>query len=129
MRLVLLVVVAVLTVGLVPIAAQKRAGKTMSDLYNKDDSGACIPLGKPFSGTVVKRNYAENEITLVGFVLREPGDERSFLNVDYEYVAGKGRFIPAELLEVIKVGNRIKVWVYGCGASGRLMYLDKVQKL
>lgn len=127
MRLFLLLIV--IAISGFPIAAQKSAGKTMSDLYNKDDSGACMALGKPFAGTVVKRNYADDEITLVGFVLREPGDERTFLNIDNEYVAGKGHFVPDELLEIIKVGKRVKVWVYECGASGRLMYLDKVQRL
>lgn len=119
----------VIAVSAFPIAAQKRSGMTMSDLYDKHDSGACMALGKPFSGTVIKRNYADDEITLIGFVLREAGDTRTFLNIDHERVAGKGHFVPDQLLEILKVGVRVKVWVYGCGASGRLMYLDKVQRL
>jgi len=103
---------------------------SMADLYNKDDGGACYPLKPPtLSGTVVKRQYDEDEITLIGFVLKEPGDDRTFVNVDHEYVGKKGRFVPEELLQFVKPGNRVKIWVYGCGASGRLLMLEKIQIL
>ena len=118
-----------------PISAQTSKGgttpkTTMSDLYNKDDGGACYPRETPtLSGTIIKRQYDDDELTLIGFVLRSRGDKRTYVNIDHEYVSGKGRFVPEELLQLVKPRKQVKIWVYGCGASGRLLMLEKIQSL
>ncbi len=101
----------------------------MIDLYDKSSDAYCLELPKPIVGTVLNRKFDEDELTLVGFVIREKTDERSFVNIDTDYVAGKGRFVPSELSSVLMKGKRISIGVYGCGAAGALFYLDSLKEL
>lgn len=132
-----LTVFLLLSFAATTMLAQTKKGTTtakpkasMSDLYNKDDGGACYPVKPPsLSGTILKRQYDEDEMTLIGFVIKDRGDDRTFVNIDHEYVGGKGRFVPEELLQIVKPGKRVKIWAYGSGASGRLLMLEKLQSL
>jgi hypothetical protein len=102
---------------------------TLSDLYDKDSEAYCLELPQPIIGTIVSRKFDDEELTLIGFTIREKTDERTFVNIDTEYVSGKGRFVPTELSSILSKGKRVKIRVYGCGAAGALFYLDKVQEL
>lgn len=101
----------------------------MTDLYDKTSDDYCLELPKPKLGTIVSRKFDGNEITLNSFVIREKTDERSFVNIDTEYVAGKGRFVPNQLSSLLVKGKRVSIGVYGCGAAGALFYLDGVKEL
>jgi hypothetical protein len=101
----------------------------LSNLYNSDDPSQCRELPQPIIGTIVSRKFDDDELTLVGFTIREKNDERTFVNIDAEYVASKGRFIPVQLSSILGKGKRIKFRVYGCGASGALFMLDRVTAL
>lgn len=79
-----------------------------------------------FTGTVVKRNFAEDEITLVSFVLREPDDNRIYINVDSEFLREKGRYELSETTSALSLKRNVKVGVYGCGASGLFFWLESV---
>lgn len=95
---------------------------TMSDLASTD---VCVGPTKhsiPVDGVIVKREFDPNEITLIGVVVREKDDQRHFVNIDSEYVAGKGRFVPSELSSILTTGRRVKIWVYGCGAAGMMFW-------
>jgi hypothetical protein len=106
----------------------RAADAELSNLYNKD-SGYYCEEKQNIVGTIVSRKFSDDELTLVGFVIRVKDDERSFVNIDAEYVAGKGRFIPRQLSTMLEKGKRVKIQVYGCGASGALYFLDKVAVL
>jgi hypothetical protein len=101
----------------------------LSNLYNTDDPAQCRELPQSIIGTIVSRKFDDDELTLIGFTIREKNNERTFVNIDAEYVAGKGRFIPGQLSSILGKGKRIKVRVYGCGASGTLFMLDRVTGL
>ena len=94
----------------------------MSDLASPD---VCVDPTKhsaPVEGVIVKRDFDADEITLTGVTVREANDERYFVNIDNEYVASKGRFVPRELSSILTKGRRVKIWVYGCGASGMMFW-------
>jgi hypothetical protein len=80
-----------------------------------------------FSGTIVKRNFDEDEITLSGFVLRESDDNRIYVNVDHEYLSNKGRFELSNLASTLTLNRRVKISVYGCGTAGALFWLYSLQ--
>jgi hypothetical protein len=99
----------------------------MSDLASQD---VCVDPTKhsvPVDGVIVKRNFDADEITLIGVTVREANDERYFVNIDNEYVASKGRFVSSELSSILTKGRRVKIWVYGCGASGMMFWARTVK--
>ncbi|HEX8131059.1 MAG TPA: hypothetical protein VF527_18300 [Pyrinomonadaceae bacterium] len=101
----------------------------LSSLYNTNDPGQCLELPQSIIGTIVSRKFDDDEVTLIGFTIREKNDERSFVNIDAEYVAGKGRFIPSQLSSILGKGKRVKIRLYGCGAAGLTFFLDRVTAL
>ena len=89
--------------------AKKVAVAEMSDLANPD---VCVDPTKhsvPVDGVIVKREFDADEITLIGVTVREANDERYFVNIDSEYLAGKGRFVPRELSSILTKGRRVKI--------------------
>lgn len=111
-----------------PVVIKKAARVvTMSDLASKH---VCVDPTKhtvPVDGVIVKRNFDDNEMTLIGVVVREKDDQRYFVNIDSEYVAGKGRWVPSELSSILTKGRRVKIWVYGCGAAGMMFWARTVK--
>ncbi|MDQ3801377.1 MAG: hypothetical protein M3384_18295 [Acidobacteriota bacterium] len=99
----------------------------MTDLASPD---VCVDPTKhsaPVDGVIVKREFDADEIMLTGVTVREANDERYFVNIDTEYVASKGRFVPRELSSILTKGRRVKIWVYGCGASGMMFWARAVK--
>ncbi len=99
----------------------------MSDLTSDEICFEPDKSSQPYVGTIVKRRFDDDEITLAGIILREANDERYFINIDTEYVSNKGRFIPRELSSILTLNRKVKIWVYGCGASGSMLFISKVQ--
>jgi len=99
----------------------------MSDLASRDVCVDPVKQAVPIDGVIMKRNFDENEMTLIGVVVREKDDQRYFVNIDSEYVAGRGRWVPSELSSILSKGRRVKIWVYGCGAAGMMFWARTVK--
>ncbi len=107
----------------------KKVARTM-ELSNLATPEVC---GNPefaekysYAGTVVKREFADNEVWLNGVVISDADDKRIFINIDEEQVAGLGSFMPRELSSLLTKGRRVKIWVYACG---RTLYAYRIKTL
>ena len=99
------------TSGKKSVTAKKPvAVVTMTDLASKDVCTDPETHKIPVDGVVVKRNFADDEMTLIGVVIREKDDRRYFVNIDSDYVAGKGHYVPFELSSILTKGRRVKIW-------------------
>jgi len=92
------------------------------------DADGCLKRG-PYVGTLMQRKFDDDEITLIGFVLRESKDERIYINLDDEQI---NRMVLADrghISTFLTKGKRLKVWAYACGAAGRVLYADRIVAL
>jgi hypothetical protein len=96
--------------------------KTVEGCYKSDSDSDYI-----YEGTIVKRNFADNEITLLSIVLSDSNDERSYINIDDEQIKLMGLADHASFSSFLGKGKRVKVWVYRCGAAGRIIYADTIK--
>jgi hypothetical protein len=62
--------------------------RVLKDLADEDVCGAKADASEVYSGIVVKREFAEDEMRLSGFVFRMEKDKRVFINLDYEHISG-----------------------------------------
>lgn len=46
------------------------------------ETNGCVRYPQPIAGTIVRREFDDDEITIVGIVLREANDERTYINID-----------------------------------------------
>jgi hypothetical protein len=79
-----------------------------------------------YIGTIIKREFDDSELHLSGFVIRDAKDQRTFINIDTEHVAGLARSAPEELSSFLTKGKRVKVWVYRCR---RILYAHKIKPM
>lgn len=93
-----------------------------------DEQGACARTR--FSGRVAQRRFDPAIGTkLTGITIESRDGTRDFINV--EIPAGTEafdqRWIAQGLQKLTTEGRRVTVAVLGCGAAGRVMYLDGIQ--
>src|SRR4051812_19463650 len=62
--------------------------EVLKDLADEDVCGTKADSSETYSGTVMKRDFAEDELRLSGFVLRMTDDSREYINLDYEHISG-----------------------------------------
>ena len=89
------------------------------------DSEGCLKRG-PYIGTLVQRKFDEDEITLIGFVLRDSKDQRTYINLDDEQIDRMLIVDRGYVSRFLAKGTRIKVWAFACGAAGRVLYADRI---
>jgi aspartyl protease family protein len=80
-------------------------------------------------GKVVKPSYANNGVTVNGFVLESADGRRSFINVYFDDgidLADLG-WITQGLQTLLRAGNSIQGSIQVCGASGRILNLDTIR--
>jgi hypothetical protein len=98
--------------------------KELSGLFTDKD---CQPA--PIQGKVVKRDFAENGVSLSGFVLEEKDGSRTFVNVaipDDLDMVDLG-YVTQGLQTLIREGRNIHGMVRACGAAGRVLTLESVR--
>jgi S1-C subfamily serine protease len=84
------------------------------------------------SGSVVKREFDERGLSMRGIVLQEADGDRTFINVNQVAVAGPEvsmvarAWIHTGLRTLLAEGQRVRLGVKLCGASGRVIMLDEV---
>jgi hypothetical protein len=99
----------------------------LSGLSSPCDPNAGIAL---FQGTVVKRDFASNEIDLKGFVIELADGSREYINVnDLPEDLGTTQlsWIVPGLQTLLHEGRRIRGTMLLCGASGGVHNLDSVK--
>jgi len=70
----------------VPKYGGSRRNPRLIELSNMaGDSEGCVKRG-PYIGTLVQRKFDDDQITLIGFVLRDSKDQRTFINLDDEQI-------------------------------------------
>ena len=92
------------------------------------DSEGCVKRG-PYIGTLVQRKFDDDEISLIGFVLRGSKDQRTYINLDDEQIDRMLMVDRGYVSLFLAKGKRLKVWAYACGAAGRVLYADRIVAL
>jgi hypothetical protein len=82
-----------------------------------------------FEGTIVKREFSDNEIAIIGIVIRDENDERTYINIDDEQRERMDMPTLRNLSSFLGKDKHVKVWVYRCGAAGGVMVADKIKLL
>lgn len=133
-KLLLLYVCTLLTVDCLaqteklPTAEFNKKGMyELSNLYSEKDG--CYKHEEPFQGTIVKREFAEDELTIIGLVLMDENDNRTYINIDSEQVKKLSRAAYSNLSSFLGKGKQMEIWVYGCGASESVLIADKMKLL
>jgi hypothetical protein len=93
------------------------------------DMEDCDRQRTPYVGTIVKRQFDEDEVTIIGIVIREPNDTRAFINLDIEQLDRLPLSDRAHLSSFLGMRKRVKVWTYSCGAAGRVLYAYRIKAL
>ena len=94
--------------------------------------GAMGPLS-PINGKIVKRNFADNGLKLIGIVIETRSGERLFINIlAFEYLEedmvdlADRSWIVQGLQTLLRQEINISGQVQTCGAAGRVFVLDSV---
>lgn len=134
--LILVLILAVTLVALAQSSARPNAryGGTRGNprliefSHLAGSSDGCVKRG-PFIGTLVQRKFDDDEITLIGFVVRDAKDQRTYINLDDEQIDRMLMVDRDYLSSFLAKGKRLKVWAYACGAAGRVLYADRIVAL
>lgn len=97
--------------------------EVLKELANEDVCGAEADASEIYSGTIIKREFAEDEMRLSGFVLRMEKDNRVFINLDYEHISGLAASASSDLSEWLIKDRKVKVYVYRCR---RILYAYRI---
>jgi hypothetical protein len=99
----------------------------LSGLSSPCDTNAPIAL---FQGTVVKREFAVDQIHLKGFVIELADGSRDYINVD-DLPEDLGRaelsWVVPGIQTLLREGRKIRGTMQLCGASGGVHVLDSVK--
>ncbi len=102
----------------------------------EESAGSNLACGgvSTYTGTVLKREFDENEVMLIGFVIREASDVRTFVNIDVEQVTSSDGLLGRKLSLILGKGKKVKIWAIGCengnsAALAKSLFLNKVKTL
>jgi hypothetical protein len=112
----------------------KKKGKLVIEISNMlGDAGGmeCLKETKPIIGTIVKRWFEDDEITLARVIIRDAKDKRKSINVDSEHLFLLGRTTNEILSDFLEKNKKVQVWYYDCrgGGSGVFPYANRVKAL
>ncbi|MBX3265450.1 MAG: hypothetical protein KF831_01970 [Acidobacteria bacterium] len=111
-----------------PTAIFGRSG--LVELSNMaGDLSDCAKAPRPYTGTIVQRKFDDDEITLIGIIIRDSKDERTFLNLDSDQISRLDRAARSNLSSFLGKGKRIRAWAYMCGVSGGVQFASRVKAL
>ncbi|MDQ3713533.1 MAG: hypothetical protein M3388_15105 [Acidobacteriota bacterium] len=132
----LLVIILIFSVSLSAQTKQKRKSshpakdtilfEVLKDLADENVCGAKADSTETYFGTVLKRDFAEDELQLNGFVLRTAGDTRQYINLDSDHISGLAALASSDLRDWLIKGRKMKVFVYRCR---RILYANRIEGL
>ncbi len=100
----------------------------MSNMFANPNGDTC-EKSDIYIGTILKRQFDEDEVFITVITLRDAKDNRHYINIDTEQISLLGRNAPSQLSSLLGKGKRVKVWTQECsgGGSGIFFYADKVR--
>lgn len=106
-----------------------RSGRTVVSLSNLSDANDCFPA--KLKGKVAKRTFDAKGIDLESLVIEEPNGSRNFINGNSNHGEDAVTMgtVKRGLETLLKVGRRVEVGIYACGAAGRVQMLNAVRAL
>lgn len=95
-----------------------------------DTDGFTCKKSNIINGTIVKRDFEEDETMISSFVLKDAKDNRKSVNVDSMQIWLLGREAPRIVSSLLEKNAQVKVWTSECtgGGSGVFIYADKIQR-
>jgi hypothetical protein len=91
------------------------------------DASDCHPF--EFGGTIVKRDFADDALTLTGIVIEANDGTREFFNIEIPKsidMALKGN-VYVGLQRLTQIGRKANGRAFACGAAGRVQILDALK--
>lgn len=109
-----------------------KGGDEVIDMWNMKGTVPYMECWKKpdvYVGTIVKRDYEEDEMTISSFILKRAGDKRIAININQDQIGLLGHYSVSNLASLLTQGKKVKVWSYECtgGGSGVFAYADRVQ--
>lgn len=98
----------------------------LSNLLGTVNLMKCTRMKNTVIGTVVKRNFEEDESTIASVTFRLANDKRKYLNLNYDQIDGLGHYANSLIDEVFSLKTKLKVTIAECtgGGSGIFTYVD-----
>ena len=89
----------------------------------------CLKENKPIIGTIVKRWFEDDEVTLAGIIVRNAKDKRKSVNIDSDHMFLLGRTTPEILSDFLEKDKKVQIWYFDCsgGGSGVFSYANKIK--
>jgi predicted nucleotidyltransferase len=88
-------------------------------------------VGAWSAGKIVQRKFANDGVTMTGFVMENSDGSREFINVNSIPIGEVDRatvsWVERGLHTLLAEGRLAEIYVRLCGASGRVQMLDAVQ--
>jgi hypothetical protein len=123
--------VAAVAVSAVAASAEVRTrddGKGhVGEVAGLADASDCQPF--EFGGTVVKRDFANDALTLTGIVIEAADGTKEFFNITIPKdlnMALKGN-VYVGLQQLTRLGRKATGRAFACGAAGRALMLDAIR--
>lgn len=129
-RLTFAIVMVALSVGLA--LGQLKKGETyMAETVDLTDGNICGSGNKyvrtdTLTGTVMRREFADDQLNLNGIVLRDRKDLRHFINIDAEYLSDQTAGLGENLSDLLTVGSYVRVKADVCG---RIYVMRRMKRL
>jgi len=101
------------------------AGNRVVSISNLSKGSACDP--RPFRGTVAKRQFDDDRVTVAGFILEFPDGSRQFIGIDLNtegLTLNASGWVIRGLQTLLTQGDVVDVTVKSC--DGYLAMLDAV---
>jgi hypothetical protein len=110
---------------------QNRRVIEMSNMLGEVEYMECKRVTRPVIGTIVKRNFEDDEVMIASFILSDAKDKRIPININDAQVGLLGRETSGIVSSLLSKGNKIQVWTYQCsgGGSGIFTYAERIKVL
>ena len=110
---------------------QNRRVVEMFNMLGEVEYMECKRVSRPIIGTIVKRNFEDDEFMIASFVISDAKDKRIPININDAQVGILGRETSSIVSSLLSKGNKIQVWTHQCsgGGSGVFTYAERIRVL
>lgn len=110
-------------------SGQNRSVIEISNMLGEVEYMECKRVARPITGTIVKRDFEDDEVTIASFILSDAKDRRIPININDAQVGLLGRETSGIVSSLLSKGNKIQVWTYQCsgGGSGIFTYAERIK--
>lgn len=113
------------------VGSGQSKGVMMAEAVDLTDGNICGSGNKfirtdTLTGTVMSRQFADDQMNLNGIVLRDRKDLRYFVNIDAIYLADQTAGLGDNLSDLLTVGSYVRVKADVCG---KIYVMRRVKRL